>query len=239
MRNRTTRFATFAATGTAGAALLVGLAAPGAIATTPTQAPADQQSVVAPAKLAAKDGKIVPMRQGDTTVDPWHECGPTSVSMALLALGKTPKGWTGDASSTDATVQNMKASMNETDGGGTMIGQGVEGFKAYGVDAHEEYDLGAAKKAVRDGKVAIVMGDAQAAAPWWNVNINPDTLAAKTPVLHWIVVVDYDAGTDEYTVLDPLSAADANTPHQVKSSWLDTYYANFADTPGVGSVVAG
>lgn len=233
--NTHTRFTTSLAGLAACSALVLGAGAPTQAA--PAQAPAEQVAAAAPSQPAATAspfsvdaaaGKLVPIRQANSQVSTWYDCGPVSLLMSLFDRGVTPEKWSGDPADPTEAVRDMRATMGAAPTGNTNVQQVRNGFAAYGFDTHWVATADEAEAAAREGKTVMVLGDAQVAGKYWQ-----EDLATSESVSHWVVLAGYDKDSGKYTVLDPLSGPDANEPHSVGADWTNQFH----DVYGYGAVV--
>lgn len=105
----TTTIATKLAAGTLTLGLLAAAGAPLATAQPMTAAPAP--AVVAPAAVKAASNTLIAIKQMSTGTAAARNCGPTSVVIALKAVGKTPSGY---KTSAVQAVKNVRASIGHT-----------------------------------------------------------------------------------------------------------------------------
>ncbi|WP_265446001.1 C39 family peptidase [Flexivirga meconopsidis] len=185
---------------------------------------------------SAATGPVVPLRQAGTgTTTQWYNCGPTSMVMAMLRLGITPKGYVSPTNYVTA-VQNMRAAMSPSTShypnpNGSNPSDVLDGLRAYGKTGTITH-VNTAMSAAQQGKVAIVWGN-EAATGWrelWGKNLK----AGTTNVSHIVALVGYSGG--KYEILDPLSNATSNTPHWVTASQLNIY-SNGAGTGPTNVVI--
>lgn len=146
-------------------------------------------------------GTWVAMNQRITGPEGDYSCGPTSVAMVLVGLGKTVPGYRGPTDYVDA-VANLRRVA-----GTTPDGTGSDGMQAaltkYGARDEVTADTGRALAAVRSGRPVILNGYT-ANLPW---------LGGRTG--HYIVVKGYDARTGQYDVLDPWGGKSVKTTAKV------------------------
>lgn len=183
-----------------------------------------------PTPAAPAKKQIVPVRQGQGQDQyQWYDCGPAAVVSSLLALGRTPHAW--DPNNQGAAIMAARRDMAYAPPArlGTLNVDVERAMGTYGVPTRRTTDVEAVLAHVRSGKPAMLMGELQVAA--WPVNV-----ATTDPILHWMVIADYDATNDEYLVIDPASRPETNTVHRAKASWVRRYHAQ---NPGEGGVLLG
>lgn len=206
----------------------------GAFAAAPAHA-TTASSVSAAASKAT--GPVVPLRQAGTGWNQWYNCGPTSMVMALLRIGITPKGYVSRSNYSKA-VANMRSAMTPStqhSGGhtGSNTGDVLQGLRAYGKSGTVTHVVTAMSKA-RSGKVSIVWGN-EAASGWknlWSMNLKPGTTYAG----HIVALVGYSKKSGKYEILDPLSTASSNKAHWVTSRQLNIF-SNGAGTGPTNVVI--
>lgn len=179
-----------------------------------------------PSKPAPSKGKLVPIRQGQGQAGQWYDCGPTSLVMALHAVGKKPEKWS--ASKPVNSILAARKAMQEYDGGGTYASQARTGLKHYGIESTQTTNMDDVLAAARKGKVSMVMGSTSE-LPWPKDVINPNQV-----ILHWVVVAGYDSKSKKYLVLDPASASSSNTVHKLSGNQIKQYNRV---VPGQGAVI--
>lgn len=168
-------------------------------------------------------GELVPVRQGQGQATQWHDCGPTSMVIALKALSVTPHDWN---KGQRAAIMKARAEM----GGGTgstnrhQIATAMERYSGVNATTTKNYDEMIA--AVKAGKPVIMGGNA-------GVMPYPKNMVRQNAfVSHWIVVGGYDAKTGQFIIADPVSRT--SKLHRVDGATL----AKFYQQSPIGGVIA-
>ncbi|AJT41592.1 C39 family peptidase [Psychromicrobium lacuslunae] len=184
------------AVGAAAAGMAVGVAA-----ATPAQA-----EYVTPA--------LVPIMQSTTGAYAAYNCGPTSVTMALVAKGIKPAAWPDKV----AAVQLVRRdAMKKVGSGGTTLAQIQAGFAYYGKGSHIA-GIDEAINWAHQGHAVVVGGDAATPAFNWAKWLT----AGASGVGHYVFLAGYDSSRG-YKILDPVSASSANVVHYVSESAIRAF----------------
>lgn len=168
------------------------------------------------------DGEIVPIQQAQGQPKQWYDCGPTSVVAALLARGHTPRRWNADAP-VDA-INQARTDMGADGLYGTETPQVTTAFDSYGLNSRVSADLDDILQSVRDGRV-VVLGGNTVTLPW-SVRVND-----PNGVAHFLTVAGYDAATNTYQVVDPISVD--NVVHDTSAEEIRQFYNGAGGGAGV------
>ena len=168
------------------------------------------------------DGEIVPIQQAHGQPKQWYDCGPTSVVAALLARGHTPREWNPDAPVN--AINQARTDMGADGLYGTETPQVTTAFGSYGLDSRVSADLNDILGSVRDGH-AVVLGGNTATLPW------PVRVDDPNGVAHFLTVAGYDAATDTYQVVDPISVD--NVVHNTSAEEIRQFYNGQGGGAGV------
>lgn len=156
--------------------------------------------------------RLYPIRQGGTGAAEWDNCGPASATMAVYALGKTPRYWKpSDGFATEVTDMRVTA-MGAAPNYGTSTPQLQRAFTYYGLGSNileGASTINAVLNAAKSRRVSILYGNARALPTWYGKNLTSGTSYAG----HYVVLGGHDPATGKYLVMDPLSAAGYNTIH--------------------------
>lgn len=168
---------------------LAGVPDCGAKPGTPAKTPAPKTTTPATQK-----GAVVPLSQQTTLSTKERDCGPTSVVVALLKAGHTPRAW--DAKNPAAAI---KAARDATGiaSGNTRGVHLRSALQANGAEASFTLQRDEALAAARAGRAVIFGGDSYTLNQKWSRHSGGGHSG------HWIVIVGYDAKSDTYTVVDP------------------------------------
>lgn len=162
------------------------------------------------------EDRAVPLSQLGTGPDEYMNCGPTSVVNSLIALGKTPDGWTGSVSSRKSAVMKMRVRMNDDGKAGTTLLEVRRGLYKYGVKYDYQYNSGSnmaafdkALAAVRadDDHIAILHGSAN----YWRSGPNMG---------HYVSIVGYNSSTGRYQMIDPATPQGSQGVRNVTKSQI-------------------
>ncbi len=171
---------------------LVGVFAFGAFGAAPALAvtTANPSSIVATA-ASKGEAQYVAINQFTTGLPTMEvDCGPAAAAMAMLAEGYTPADW--DPNNHAPAVAQLRADTGTN--GTTVESQVAAALKAQDVPTQTDTDFNGALDKVRNGKSAILNGY-MTQLPYTYNSGNPE-------VIHWILVTNYDAETNTFTVMD-------------------------------------
>lgn len=146
-------------------------------------------------------GEWVVMDQMTTGPMGGVSCGPTSVAMVLVAMGKEIPGYRGPDDYADA-VANLRT-VAGTGNDGTGRDGMIAALTTYGAQDQTTQDEAEALAAVRAGKPVILHGWTTN-LPWWNGGYG-----------HYIVVNGYDEASGQYSVIDPAGGRTETASAQV------------------------
>lgn len=185
----------------------------------------------ADSRPAGSRGPLLPIRQGSGQWTQWSDCGPTSVVVSLIYTGHTPRRW--DPSAPRFAITQARADAGAPGKTYTTRHQLTKAINSYpGARAEAVGDYASLKAAVRSGK-PVIMG-INSGGPDWRKNKGNGQKAYGS---HWVVVASYDAKTDEYLVVDPLSMPEANEVHRVKPNDLLAWHNQQQVRAGLGGVI--
>lgn len=154
-------------------------------------------------------------------------CGPTSATMALLALGKKPEFYQpGNYAQAVDHFRVAPEHMNHNWGGATGSDEVSRGLRSYGV-ATRTTNMNDALAAVKSGKMVISNGYSSR-LPW----------TTWTGGGHYILVAEHLGGTS-YRVFDPASGrehtvSEATLRHWGSQSQPDGHYWRYSNQIVVG-----
>ena len=141
-----------------------------------------------------------------------RDCGPTSLAMALSALGLEVPGDSGG--SVQERINRTREVMGAPGSGNTDLQQIEAGARASGADTRYVSGLAQISEAVANGEPVVLLGN----------TMNGGSYGSRTGIDsnggHFITVSGYDPQTDSYTINDPLSHGG---PIQVSASELESY----------------
>lgn len=161
--------------------------------------------------------QLVPILQSTTGAYAVNNCGPTAVTMSLLAMGTAPEDWPNKA----AAVQLVRKDAMQDMSGGVDLAAIQRAYTYYGKKSYVT-GISEALAHAKQGHAVIVGGNEATPAFTWHKWLKP----GATNVGHYVFVAGYDAKRG-YKVLDPASASDANVVHYVSASALEQFSAYY------------
>lgn len=176
-------------------------------------------------------GKLIGIHQGSGQPTQWSDCGPTSVVAVVLYTGRTPRAWDPKAPAA-AITQARRDAGGSFNGRGTAIythGYHLErALDSYpGIESHDTRDWNELIAAAKAGK-PVIMGGNSGYPNWRKDKVNQRAYGG-----HWFVVAGYDAKTDTFRIMDPISARGTDAIHTMKSHELKTFHDQNASLGGV------
>ena len=168
---------------------------------------------------------LVPLQQNQGQYTQWEDCGPTSVVTAILALGRTPHGWSSGAR---AAIEQARVDMGLARGvptGGTNETQVNIAFSTYGLSTRTSWDFEELLRHVRLGRPIVLAGNTRGLT--WPTNVRDPVVG----VPHFLTVAGFDNSTDEYLVLDPI-AVNATVKRATRRV-LWAYFDNYLGRAGI------
>ena len=170
------------------------------------------------------EGEIVAIQQAQGQPKQWVDCGPTSVVAALLARGHQPRAW--DPAAPVHAINQARTDMGADNLEGTETPQVTTAFDSYGLESRVSSDIADILASVRDGQ-AVVLGGNTITLPW------PVNVKSGSGVAHFLTVAGYDAASDTYQVVDPISID--NVIHDTSADEIEQFF--YGEGGGAGVIL--